>query len=160
MDVQDIPFDMESLVQELSGLADPEYRDFNTALIPGVSTPSLGIRVPVLRELGRRLMRSDWQSFLDKSRHYPLFEVQMLHAIVLGGARRPIDEKIPLLDAFLPVVDNWAVCDTLCNSLKPKPADKDALFRFVCICADSGQEFRKRFGLVMMMNRYQNLCSQ
>ena len=147
-------FDMQALVRELSAMADTEYKEFNMALIPGVQAPALGVRAPLLRTVGKRLLRGDWQGFLDASRNYPMFEVQMLHAIVLGGARCPVNEKIRLLDAFLPRVDNWAVCDALCSSLKPRANEKDALFAFVCGCADSEEEFRKRFGLVMMMNRY------
>ena len=152
--MQDISFDMDALTGRLEALSDPGYRDFNLSLVPGVDAPSLGIRLPVLRSIGRELMGGNWRAFLESSRSHPLFEVRMLHGIVLGGARCPIDEKIGLLDAFLPCVDNWAVCDTLCSSLKPKASEKDALFGFMCDCAASDEEFRKRFGLIMMMNRY------
>lgn len=147
-------FDMNTLVARLESMSDPKYRDFNLSLVPGVDATSLGIRIPVLRSLGRELSKGDWRAFLEASRDHPLFEVRMLHAIVLGGANCPVGEKIELLDRFLTHIDNWAVCDTLCSSLKPKASQKHELFPFVCDCAASDEEFRKRFGLVMMMNRY------
>ena len=152
--MQNSSFDMKALVARLESMSDPGYREFNLSLVPGIKTPSLGIRIPALRSLGRELLKGDWRAFLEASRSHPLFEVRMLHSIVLGGAKCPIAEMIDLLDRFLPCVDNWAVCDTLCSSLKPRASDKDALFSFVCDCAASDEEFRKRFAFVMMMNRY------
>jgi len=147
-------FDMDALTARLEALADPRYREFNLSLVPGVDMAALGVRVPALRSLGRQLLHEDWRGFLAASRDFPLFEARMLHGIVLGGARCPVEERIRLLDAFLPHVDNWAVCDTLCSTLKPAASEREALFGFVCACAASDDEFRKRFGLVMMMNRY------
>ena len=46
------------------------------------------------------------------------------------------------------------MCDTLCSSFKPKQRELDELFIFVCDCAASDIEFRKRFGLVMLMDYY------
>ena len=147
-------YDLAPVVRALEANADAGYRDFNQALIPGCVNPALGVRVPVLRAIARDILRGDWRGFLEASRDEPLHELRMLHAIVLGGARCEMQERIALIDAFLPRVDNWAVCDTLCSGIKPKLAELDALFAFVCACAESPVEFRKRFGLVMMMNRF------
>ena len=152
--MQNGSFDMNALVARLESMSDPKYPDFNFSLVPVVDATSLGIRIPALRSLARELLKGDWRAFLEASRDHPLFEVRMLHAIVLGGANCPVGEKIELLDRFLPHIDNWAVCDTLCSSLKPKASQKRELFPFVCDCAASDEEFRKRFGLVMMMSRY------
>ena len=73
---------------------------------------------------------------------------------VLGGAKCPIREKLALVDAFLPFVDNWAVCDGLCSTFKPRANEADAVFDFACACAESDVEFRKRFGLIMLMSYY------
>jgi len=148
------PFDMAALAARLECLADTGYRELNLSLIPGVSVPVLGVRVPLLRALAKELKKGDWRGFLEASRDYPLYEVRLLHAIVLATARCPIGEKIALTDAFLPRVDNWAVCDTFCSSFKPSAGDKEAVFEFVRGCAESDIEFRKRFGLVMLMSRF------
>ena len=147
-------FDMSALVEALSPMADGKYRDFNLSLVPDNPLPSLGIRIPLLRAKAKELLKGDWRAFLEASRDYPLFEARMLHGIVLAGAKCPIGEKLGLIDAFLPHVDNWAVCDTLCASFKPRGEALEAAFDFICDCAASDIEFRKRFGLVMMMNRY------
>ena len=150
------PFDMDGLLSRLRSMADPGYREFNMSLVPGVHAPSLGVRVPRLRALAKELLKGDWRAFLEASRGDTLFDVRMLHAIVLGGARCSFEEKRALLAAFLPCIDNWAVCDTLCSSYKPSAAEREALFGYLTECAASDQTYVKRFGLVMLMSRYRD----
>ena len=144
-------YDLSPVLARLEALADGEYRALNETVTPGHGE-MLGVRLPDLRALAKELLKGDWRGFLLASRAHPLFELRMLHGIALGGAKCGIGERIGLIDAFLPHVDNWAVCDTLCSSLKPRPAERDALFDYACACAETDVEFRKRFGLVMLMN--------
>lgn len=147
-------YNIDSLVARLKGMADEKYRKFNEGLIPGTENTSLGVRLPMLRALAKEILREDWLSFLDASRSHPVFEARMLHGIVLGSAKCGIEERIDLIEAFLPFINNWAVCDTFCSTVKPSPADKEIFFPFVCRCAASDMEYRKRFGLVMMIQYY------
>ena len=147
-------YDRSALVARLEALADERYRAFNEGLIPGAENASIGVRMPALRAVSRELLAGDWRAFLEASRDDPLHEIRMLHAMVLGGAKCSVEEKRRLVDAFLPFVNNWAVCDALCAGMKLKAAERDALFPFVLACADSPVEFRKRFGLVMLMSHY------
>ena len=148
-------YDLSPLLARLEGLRDPKYADFSAGLIPGAEGRMIGVRTPALRSIAREIARAEgWRDFLEASRAHGVYELRLLHAMVLGGARCPIAEKIALIDAFLPQVDNWAVCDGLCSSFKPKKDERDALFEFVCDCAASDVEFRKRFGLIMMMARF------
>ena len=147
-------FDTAALMARLRAEADPKYADFNGSLIPGVSGGVLGVRVPVLRSIARELLKGDWRAFLEASREEPLHEMRMLHGMVLGGARCDIGEKLALTETFLPHIDNWAVCDGFCSSFKPRAGEHEALFTRCVECADSPIEFRKRFGLVMLMSRF------
>jgi 3-methyladenine DNA glycosylase AlkD len=147
-------YDMEALVERLAAQGDPSYADFSLKLLPGVRQPALGVRLPALRGIAKEIVRGDWRGFLDAGAAHVLYEVRLLCAIVLGSAKCPADERIARLEAFLPQVDNWAVCDTLCSSLKPDAASREALFEYALECASSDIEFRKRFGLVLLMSRY------
>ena len=148
-------YDLDALMARLAALADADYRRFNEKLIPGAEGASLGVRTPELRVIAREIARGgEWRDFLEASRTCDTHEARLLHAMVLGAARCPVAERIALIDAFLPHVDNWAVCDALCAGLKPKRDDMAALFAFARECARSGEEFRKRFGLVLLMSRF------
>ena len=149
-------YDLSGLVERLEGMADEGYRELSRTVVPGVNAPVLGVRVPCLRALAKEILRGDWRGFLEASRSGTLFELSMLHAIVLGGARCDFSERQALLTAFLPHVDNWDVCDTLCASYKPAAAEREALFDYLVECAASGHTYTKRFGLVMMMSRYRD----
>ena len=145
--------ELNRLIERLEALADPKYRDFSASLDPGMGR-TLGVRLPILRGISRELAKGDWCGFLDASRSSDLYELRLLYAMTLGGCRCPVEEKIALTEAFLPFVNGWSVCDALVSSYKPRPADKPALFDYVCACALSDGEFRKRFGLIMLMDYY------
>ena len=119
------PFDTDALVKRLAALSDGGYRDFSAALIPGSDTAMLGVRVPKLRSVAKELLKGDWRAFLEASRDSQIYDI-----------------------------DNWAVCDGFCSSYRVKNDEKDALFAFVKACAESDIEFRKRFGLIMLMSYF------
>ena len=150
-------YDMDALMARLAGLGDAGYAEFNQSLIPGGQGPAFGVRVPLLRSIAKEIIKSeDWRAFLDESRESPVYELRLLHGMVLGGAKCPIDEKLAYTDAFLPHVDSWAVCDGFCTSFKPKAKEMGPVYDFVRSCALSDETFRKRFGLVMLMSRFHN----
>lgn len=49
--------------------------------------------------------------FLETLPH-PYYDEDLLHAILLGGIKE-FDRCAAHVEAFLPYIDNWAVCDTL-----------------------------------------------
>ena len=148
-------YDMDALIARLAGLGDAGYAEFNQSLIPGEKGPAFGVRVPPLRGIAREIVHSDdWRSFLSASRAHPVFELRMLHCMVLGSAKCPIDEKLSCADAFLPHVNNWAVCDGFCTSFRPRAKEMGPVYDFVRACALSDDTYRKRFGLVMLMSRF------
>ena len=148
-------YDMNALIRRLEAQAESAYAGFSEKLVPGTQLMPMGVRMPALRALAREIARTeDWRSFLDESRAHPVYEIRILHAMVIGAAKCAPDERIALVDSFLPYIDNWAVCDCLCSSLKPGVAERRALFPFACECAESAIEFRKRFGLVLLMSRF------
>ena len=57
---------LENLRETLLGMADPAYRDFNARIIPGAGE-MLGIRIPQLRQMARRIAHNDnWRQFVDR----------------------------------------------------------------------------------------------
>jgi len=59
---------------------------------------------------------------------------------------------LSLLKAYIPVLDNWAVCDSFCSNAKwalKLPADE--LWSFLLPYFQSRQEFEVRFAIVMSM---------
>ena len=147
-------YDIDALLERLMAEADPKYAAFSESLIPGGRFRMLGVRMPALRGMAKEILRGNWRGFLEASREHTVYELRMLHGMVLGGAACDITEKLRLTEAFLPHIDNWAVCDSFCSSFRPRRVEQAAVFDYCRECAESEMEFRKRFGLVMLMNRF------
>ena len=68
-----------------------------------------------------------------------------------------LDERLAMLGRYVPVMDNWAVCDFYCAHAKwMVRADKAALWAFLERWFDSEREFEVRFAVVVAMCYFLN----
>lgn len=133
-------------------LAEPSYRDFSAALVPGANH-MLGVRLPALRKLAQTIYRDeDWRAFLRETPAY--FEETMLQGMVIGQAVRSWSDFCDLVPPFLPQIQNWSVCDSFCCSLRATAKFRDALLPLLLNYTRSDAEFVVRFGVVMLMDYY------
>ncbi len=143
----------EDILARLSELSDPKYKAFNESLIPGTAT-AYGVRVPALRAIAREVIKSDPEGFLAQSVPGSYEEI-MLRGMVIAGMKLPIAGKIPLIEGFLPLIDNWAVCDTFCGEIKLRsPGDKALMWRFILPLFEDPREFYARFAIVMFLGHF------
>lgn len=141
------------LRRELEQLADPGYKTFHEGLIPG-SSMTYGVRLPALRALAQRVLQGDPLDFLQNSRPAS-YEETMVRGLVVAGLQLPWEEKRPWVEDFLPRIDNWALCDTFCNSLKPRfPGDEAELWAFARPLYSSVQEYEARFAVVLQLSHF------
>lgn len=111
---------MSMIKERLKALQDKEYLKFHLNIVPNIQEERIiGVRVPQIRNLAKDLAKEEIDSFLDDLPHY-YQEENMLHAILLSNIK-DVNETLERLNAFLPYVDNWAVCDTI----KPKAFKKN-----------------------------------
>ena len=111
---------MSMIKERLKALQDKEYLKFHLNIVPNIQEERIiGVRVPQIRNLAKDLTKEEIDSFLDDLPHY-YQEENMLHAILLSNIK-DVNEALERLNAFLPYVDNWAVCDTI----KPKAFKKN-----------------------------------
>ena len=146
------PQDYEALQARIRSLADPAYQAFQQKLVPDV-TNLLGVRVPALRQLARELVRGDWRGYLEAARH-DTYEETMLQGLVLGCARMEPDELFARLAAFVPHIDNWAVCDVTCGGLRAVGKCREQAAGFLTPYLSAPREFDVRFGVVMLMDHF------
>lgn len=145
--------DYRSVLSRLAELSDPKYKAFNESLIPGTAT-AYGVRVPDLRGIAKSIIKADPQGFLLVSQPDSYEEI-MLRGMVIAGMKLPLPERIPLIEGFLPLIDNWAVCDTFCSALKLRtPADKQLMWQFMEPFFSDSREFYARFALVMFLGHF------
>lgn len=143
-----------ALLRYLQSLAEPEYQRFALGLLPGMPPKRLlGVRLPVLRRLARRIARDGWQTYLNT----PIgdtFEEVMLRGMVIGYANIPFAARLLLVESFVPKIDNWSVCDSFCAGLKIAQENPEGVWRFLQRYFEDEREFFARFGIVMLLDYY------
>ena len=102
---------MELILERLFALQDLSYQSFQSKLVPTIAPETfIGVRVPELRKFAREIRKTpEAAAFL---RHLPhrYYEENVLHGLLFSQPM-PYEETMAYLEAFLPYVDNWAVCD-------------------------------------------------
>lgn len=137
---------------ELEALADEDYRRFSAKLLPP-GTALLGVRLPQLRALAKRIAAGDWRGYLAAAQD-GTFEEVMLQGMVIGAAKADVDELLRYTAAFVPKIDNWSVCDSFCASLRFVRRQPEAVWDFLSPYLSSGREFDVRFGVVAMLDHF------
>ncbi|WP_339256876.1 DNA alkylation repair protein [Paenibacillus sp. FSL R5-0713] len=142
----------ENIRTQLLSLAEPEYQKFSAALIPNI-TNVLGVRLPALRKIAKQIAAGDWRTYLETADD-EYFEEVMLQAMVIGHVQADLDELLKAIEAFVPKIDNWSVCDSFCAGLKYTKVHSEPVWAFLQPYLRSEQEYEIRFGVVMLLNFY------
>ncbi len=140
--------------EQLESLKEPEYRAFTVKLLPGVSS-ILGVRLPKLREIAKKLAKGDWKRYLNEAKDDSMEEI-MLQGMTLGYAKGDLKEKEIFLKNFISKIDNWSVCDSCCSTIKLAKEQPKEMWEFLQEYLHSQKEFEIRFGLVQLLNYYVN----
>lgn len=140
---------------KLENLSEENYKNFSSKLIPNV-TNMLGIRIPTLKKIANELSKkTDIVNYiLSDDEIY--FEEIMLKGLIIGYLKIDIDDIIEIINNFVPKINNWAVCDSFCASLKITKKNMSKMFNFIMKYKDSHKEYELRFLIVMLMDYYIN----
>lgn len=139
-------------LEQLFALQDAGYADFQSKLIPTLPRERfIGVRTPDIRKLARQMTKEgNAQTFLNDVPH-PYYDENILHSVLISEIRE-YDYCIREIDAFLPYVDNWAVCDIL--SPKALFKNKADLWKRIQAWSASDAVYTCRFGLKMLMTGF------
>ena len=138
--------------ERLEALRDDKNADFAAALAPGIARERfLGVRLPLLRKLTKELRGTpEAEAFLAALPHETVDE-DILHAMLVSELR-DYETVLAALDAFLPCVDNWMVCDTFRPAaVKKRPED---FLEKIEEYLGSERPYTQRFGISMLMWYY------
>ena len=85
------------------------------------------------------------------------YEETVIWGYLINLAKCSLDERLAMLTRYVPVLDNWAVCDSYCAHAKwMARADKAALWAFLERWFCSEREFEVRFAVVVAMCYFLN----
>ncbi len=133
--------------------SEPKLAEFNSKLVPGKEN-ILGVRMPAIRRIASQIIKDGWEQVLDGEPQS--HEEEILRAIVIAQAPISTQKRIELTDSFLQYVDNWAVCDTLCQSWKLSEEDAGQAWEYFSSLIDTHQEYPMRVSVVARMSLFKD----
>ncbi|MGN0531661.1 MAG: DNA alkylation repair protein [Eubacterium sp.] len=134
--------------EELFKNQDLKYRDFHAGLLPTISKDIIiGVRVPVLRALAK-------QAFTENAyNECYYYEERMIYGFTLGLKKCSVQEHIDDIKSFVPMINNWAICDCCGSSFKFVKKDLNRYYDLFLSYIGKG-EYETRFAVIMLMNYY------
>lgn len=142
----------KTIREQIMSSIDEDYQKFAAALIPNINNV-LGVRLPELRKLAKKLAKGDWRSYLQQAES-EYFEEIMLQGMVIGYVKTDIEEILRYVTDFVPKIDNWSVCDSFCTGLKFTKTSRKQVWDFLQPYLSSYKEYDIRFGVVMLLGFY------
>ena len=140
--------------EKLKELSDEEYKEFHSNLCPGVDN-ILGVRIPKLKEYAKELTKKYSINELLSSIENKYYEEIMLKGILIGlDKNSDIQAIIKNIKKFIPLINNWAICDIFCAGLKITKRYKNDIWNLIQEYIKSDKEFEIRFGIVMILDYF------
>lgn len=144
---------MNILTKSLFDNSDDKYRDFSKKLIPDTKYKIIGVRVPVIKSIGKTAVKNNCAySFLNEK--HELYEEYFLHGIILGYLKVDFSDIMKKTEEFLPYIDNWAICDSTVAGLKIFKKYPEKVLDRVKIWIKSDKPYTVRFAIVTLLDYY------
>lgn len=131
-------------------MQDLKYRDFHQNILGQTRYELIGIRVPLLRDYARKLIKEKEELIFEEK----YYEEVLIEGFCIAYAKDPFEDKIDIIENFLPKIDNWAICDSFVSSLKQIRKNKELYYPYVQKYLESNEEFIQRYALVVLLNYY------
>lgn len=143
---------MENIREKLFELQDKKYQEFHSKLCPNVDD-IIGVRIPNLRKMAKQIAKENPKEYLEKvPKKY--YEERMLQGFVIGYMKAELEERLVYLDQFVPIIDNWAVCDCCTSTYKFTDKYPKEMWEYIQKYFSSHREFELRFAIIMLMDYY------
>lgn len=147
----------KEILEALREAAEPAYARFAAKLLPDNTHPLLGVRLPTLRRLARRIARSPHAAaFLARPPGARAsFEEIMLHGMVPGYMPGiPLEQRMEHIDRIVPRLDNWSLCDSCCATYAFAAQEREPVWDWLLPYTRRKKEYMRRFGIVMLLDHF------
>lgn len=138
-------------VSYLKSISEEEYKNFHSKLT-FTKYEILGIRLPKMRAIAKEIFKGDYLEFL-KYVEFHYYEEVMIYLLVICSIHE-ISILENYFDKAVLCIDNWALCDTFCNSLKIVDKNKEYFLNKIDLLINSGEEFQIRVGFILLLSHY------
>ena len=144
---------MRELRAFLLSSQDAGYAAFQRKLLPGVEN-IVGVRMPLIRRYVKHALKDGrWKNWPESDVNAP-YEELMIRGLILAQADMSFDEHVRAMEAFLPRIDNWGVCDGVCSACRFLRDDRERGYQWLMHLLESDEEFTVRFALVCLCGHF------
>lgn len=141
-----------------------KYRKGHISIINALAgTHILGVHIPGIKAFAKSIIKSGKtaevldgfelqakNSVRNDAADILCYEEKLLWGLLIGSIKDN-DERLRRTSNFVPLIANWAECDTFCCNAKFKEKDKAGLSDFLLPYFNSGREFEVRYATIMSM---------
>lgn len=152
--------------------SDPHYREGHLRVINALPCRKvLGLHIPDMKKIAKQISKQGCEIIRWNGTHHTCnngaeiircfenepgeslsYEETLIWGFLINAERTPLHQRLEMLKSYIPVLDNWAVCDSFCSDAKwMKQADREILWEFLERGFESRTEFEVRFATVASM---------
>ena len=142
-------------------LNDETYRQGHIRIINALPERRiLGLHLPEMKQVAKALAKQAnvWDILHKFEQEYQTdclrltYEETLIWGLTINTLKCSWEERISLLKPYIPILDNWAVCDSFCCNAKwALKIPPQTLWEFLLSYFHSDKEFEVRFAIVMSM---------
>ena len=140
---------------------DEKYRQGHIRIINALPERRiLGLHLPEMKQVAKELAKQvdvldilhAFEQEHQADRFRLTYEETLVWGLTINASKCSWEERLSLLSSYIPVLDNWAVCDSFCCNAKwALKIPPQALWDFLLPYYQSNKEFEVRFAIVMSM---------
>ena len=139
----------DKFINYLKNISDQKYKEFQKKIIKNDKIKIIGIRIPILKEIAKKISKEDYKLFIKLNKHKYL-EENIIHGLILGYIKEDENQLLNKIDGFIQYIDNWETCDIICSNLKQyKKININVINNYI-----NKNPWSQRFGLVLLLNYY------
>lgn len=170
MEYKNINWNRENYLQfieELKSLRDEKYLEFHKKLVM-TNNKIIGIRSPIIKDIAKNIAKGDWRKFIDQDIE-GYYEEIAIRGLIIGYIKDDKNIVKNKIERFLPLIDNWGICDGVVANLKIIKKNREYFFDYLKKLIKTEEEYKVRFVLVTFLSYYMEkeyieeiikLCSQ
>ena len=140
---------------------DEKYRQGHIRIINALPERRiLGLHLPEMKQVAKELAKQvdvvdtlhAFEQEHQADRFRLTYEETLVWGLTINALKCSWEERLSFLKRYIPVLDNWAVCDSFCCNAKwALKIPPQALWDFLLPYYQSNKEFEVRFAIVMSM---------
>lgn len=130
---------------------DEEYKAFNDKII-NTNKKTIGVRIPILREVTKKIMKEDYVLFLNDVKDEYHEEI-IVEGLVISKLK-DVNMILNKINNYIIKIDNWCTCDTFASSLKIINKNKSRFYSYVYKNICSNNPWMVRLCFVILHSYY------